>query len=219
LKNIHKFINASVLFGAVVAGCSAEETTEPNKTEESSASVEVKSKSIDTKPETEDNEVVMNNREEAVKVIASLKRILDEPMDPALMEKGFDKEYDWYLKSQLVSNEVDRFLARQGEHKSSDLRNVRLLAAMIGHLQYVRTAHIDDTGGETEAQTAVEDWKPASLGLNYSYMYLKRIVHDLDIALNHDGQGETFGVTYLLEGEKLEELQSFMNGGEYVGDE
>jgi hypothetical protein len=48
---------------------------------------------------------------------------------------------------------------------------------------------------------------------------MKRIVHDLDIALNHDGQGETYGVTYLLGGEKLEELKSFMNGGEYVGDE
>jgi hypothetical protein len=219
LKNIHKFITASVLFGAVVAGCSAEEKTEPDKTEASSASVEVKSKSIDTKPETEDNEVVMNNREESVKVIASLKRILDEPMDPGLMENGFDKEYDWYLKSQLVSNEVDRFLARQDEPKSSDLRNVRMLAGMIGHLQYVRIAHIDDTGGETEAQTAVEEWKPASLGLNYSYMYMKRIVHDLDIALNHDGQGETYGVTYLLDGDNLGELKSFMNGGEYVGDE
>jgi hypothetical protein len=219
LGNIQKIFAASVLFGAVFTGCSVEETTEPNKTEESSASVEVKSKSIDSKPETEDNEVVMKNREEAVKVIASLTRILDEPMDPAMMEKGFDKEYDWYLKSQLVSNEVDRFLARQDEPKSSDLINVRMLAGMIGHLQYVRTAHIDDTGGETESQTAVEDWKPASLGLNYSYMYLKRIVHDLDIALNHNGQGETYGVTYLLDGDNLGELKSFMNGGEYVGDE
>jgi hypothetical protein len=219
LGNIHKIFAASVLFRAVLAVCSSEQTAEPNKTEESSASVEVKSKSIDTKPEAEANEFVMNNREEALKVVASLKRILDEPMDPALMEKGFDNEYDWYLKSQLVSNEMDRFLARQDEPKSSDLINVRMLAGMIGHLQYVRTAHIDDTGGETEAQTAVEEWKPASLGLNYSYMYMKRIVHDLDIALNHNGQGETYGVTYLLDGDNLGELKSFMNGGEYVGDE
>ncbi|OIU71533.1 hypothetical protein [Rossellomorea aquimaris] len=219
MQNIYKYVAASVLSGAVLAGCSAEEASETIKTEESAASVEVKSKSVDTNPEAKANEVVMNNREDAVKVVASLKRILDEPMDPTLEEKGFDKEYDWYLKSKLVSNEVDRFLARQDEPKSSDLRNVRMLAGMIGHLQYVRTAHIDDTGGETEAQTAVEDWKPASLGLNYSYMYMKRIVHDLDIALNHDGQGDTYGVTYLLKGEKLDELKSFMNGGEYVGDE
>jgi hypothetical protein len=48
-------------------------------------------------------------------------------------------------------------------------------------------------------------------------MYMKRIVHDLDIALNHSGQGETFGVTYLMDGENLEELKSFMNGGGFQG--
>lgn len=37
-------------------------------------------------------------------------------------------------------------------------------------------------------------------------MYMKRIIHDLDIAHNHNGQGETFGVTYMMDGENIEEL-------------
>jgi hypothetical protein len=209
---------AFVLIGSVLVGCSAEETSEPKQTVEKAANVEVKSfKSIEDEAQNEMKENFMDNKEQAVEVVESLKRILDEPMDASLVEAGFDKEYDWYLKSQKVSNEVDEFLRFQDKPKSSDLLNVRKLAAMIGHLQYVRTAHIDDTGGETEAQTAVNDWKPASLDLNYSYMYMKRIVHDLDIALNHSGEGETFGVTYLMDGENLEELKSFMSGGGYQG--
>lgn len=214
LKNYAAF----VLIGTVLVGCSAEETSEPKKTVEKEANVEVKSfKSIEEEAQTEMKENFMENKEEAVRVVESLKRILDEPMDDSLVEAGFDKEYDWYLKSQKVSNEVDEFLRFQDKPKSSDLLNIRLLAATIGHLQYVRTAHIDDTGGETEAQTAVSDWRPASLDLNYSYMYMKRIVHDLDIALNHSGKGETFGVTYLMDGENLEELKSFMSGGGFQG--
>jgi hypothetical protein len=210
---------ACILIGGVLVGCSAEETSEPKKKVEKEANVDVQSKAAQVeKAETEKKENVMDNKEEAAKVVASLKRILDEPMDATLVEAGFDKEYDWYLKSQRVSNEVDEFLRFQ-DPKSSDLLNTRMLAAMIGHLQYIRTAHIDDTGGETEAQTAVSDWRPASLDLNYSYMYMKRIVHDLDIALNHSEQGEIFGVTYLMDGENLEELKSFMNGGEYQGSE
>ncbi|TMU87123.1 hypothetical protein FGG79_03005 [Bacillus sp. BHET2] len=160
---------ASMLIGAVLVGCSAEETSEPKKTVEKAATVEEEFQSIEDKAHNEMKENFMDNKEEAVNVVESLKRILEEPMDDSLVEAGFDKEYDWYLKSQKVSNEVDEFLRFQDKPKSSDLLNVRLLAATIGHLQYVRTAHIDDTGGETEAQTAVDDWKPASLDLNYSY--------------------------------------------------
>ena len=211
-----KMFAASILIGGLLAGCSGDETSGPEKkTEEKASNVEVKAASIQDEAEAP---VEMENREAAAKTIASLKRIVDEPMDPGLVEKGFDKEYDWYLKSLRISRQVDAFLPFQEETKSSDFLNIRSLAAMIGHLQYVRTAHIDDTGGETEAQTAVEEWKPAALGLNYSYMYIKRIIHDLDIALNHNGEGETYGVTYLLDGENVGELTSFMSDGEYRGD-
>jgi PBP1b-binding outer membrane lipoprotein LpoB len=76
---------ASMLIGAVLVGCSAEETSEPKKTVEKVANVEVKSQSIQDKAQTEMKENFMDNKEEAVKVVVSLKRILDEPMDATLV--------------------------------------------------------------------------------------------------------------------------------------
>lgn len=37
-------------------------------------------------------------------------------------------------------------------------------------------------------------------------------MNDLDVAFNHSGEGETFGVTHLLNGDKVSEMEDFVTG-------
>ncbi|MEK4406669.1 hypothetical protein MKZ26_20095 [Sporosarcina sp. FSL K6-6792] len=41
---------------------------------------------------------------------------------------------------------------------------------------------------------------------------MKQIVNDIDVAVNHNGEGETFGVTHLLNGDKVSEMERFIEG-------
>ncbi len=45
-----------------------------------------------------------------------------------------------------------------------------------------------------------------------AFKYAKQLLHDLDIALNHDGKGKTYGVSYTLDGDKKHEIQDFVEG-------
>ncbi len=64
-----KKYTAFVLIGAVLVGCSAEETSEPKKPVEKVANVEAEFQSIEDKAQTEMKENFMENKEEAVKVV------------------------------------------------------------------------------------------------------------------------------------------------------
>lgn len=41
---------------------------------------------------------------------------------------------------------------------------------------------------------------------------MKQLFHDLDIAVNHDGEGETYGVTYTLNGDNVLKLEATWSG-------
>ncbi|MDF2066520.1 hypothetical protein [Bacillus sp. Cr_A10] len=41
---------------------------------------------------------------------------------------------------------------------------------------------------------------------------MKQIVNDIDVAVNHNGEGEMYGVTYLLNGEKVSEVEKLSKG-------
>lgn len=49
--------------------------------------------------------------------------------------------------------------------------------------------------------------------MHKAFEYMKQLLHDLDIAVNHGGKGETLGVTNLLNGENVLEMQRTWNGG------
>ncbi|BCB04018.1 hypothetical protein [Bacillus sp. KH172YL63] len=213
-KVIHNW-SAIIIGGLVLTGCSTEDATPSKAPDEAAESVEVSDATTGNQVRQTD----MKNKAGALDTVESLKRILDEPMDPALMEEGLDKEYGWYLKSERIKNQVDHILPYMEESDAADFHSLQNLSGMISHSQYMRTAHIDNTGGETEAHTAVDRWKTADAALNYSYMYIKQIVHDLDIALNHNGVGDTYGVTYMLDGNHLNEVNAFLSDGVYRGEE
>lgn len=39
---------------------------------------------------------------------------------------------------------------------------------------------------------------------------MKQIVNDIDVAVNHNGEGELYGVTHLLNGEKVFEVEDLL---------
>jgi hypothetical protein len=62
-----------------------------------------------------------------------------------------------------------------------------------------------------EEDLFIKEWKPISNQLQLSYDYMTKLLNDLDIAINNDGNGETFGVSHQLDGDKVKEVESFIS--------
>lgn len=139
--------------------------------------------------------------------VAEAVESMDKP--PSDERAGIDEGFDIYLKSQ----EMDgiNFYRDNGEYEM-DFINLFMLSSVIQHEQFVRTSHIDENGGATERIDLVKNWKPTSKKQKQAYEYMKQILHDLDIKLNHDGKGETYGVTYAFAGDKADEIKYFWSG-------
>ncbi|MGY3190535.1 hypothetical protein [Lysinibacillus sp. TE18511] len=43
-----------------------------------------------------------------------------------------------------------------------------------------------------------------------AFEYMNQIVNDIDVAINHNGEGEMYGVTHLLNGGKVSEVEKFV---------
>lgn len=108
------------------------------------------------------------------------------------------KEY--LPKINRLTMENNKYFKIHGDEFQKDFDNLHLLAAMINHCVYVISEQ-NKQGIETEE---------TSDQLNESYKYLTELLHDIDIVINYDGKGETFGVTHQLDGKKVDELESFI---------
>lgn len=141
--------------------------------------------------------------------IAFQSKIFSSPPNSKLMEAGYDKGYDYYLKADAVSNTLQRFIWVEGIDLEKDFENLRVLAAIIKHEHYVRTAHLDPEGtGNTKVHP--EQWKPVSKRMELTYDYMRKLLNDLDVAINKDGKGDTFGVSHQLDGDKVSKMETFI---------
>ena len=89
----------------------------------------------------------------------------------------------------------------QGENLEKDFSNLNLLGGMIGLIHYVILEQEERGGVEAESYDI----------LNTTSQYFTELLHDLDIIINYDGIGETFGVTHQLDGNKVNELEKLFN--------
>lgn len=123
----------------------------------------------------------------ARKWIASRIEVFSQEPDQKLYDAGFSKEYDYYLKAQSVLNLLGTYIKVEGIDLEKDFENLKVLAKII-----------------------VQEYpnRPEKVGRSFDYM--KQLVNDIDIAINKGGNGETFGVSYQLEGDKIDELESFI---------
>ena len=80
-------------------------------------------------------------------------------------------------------------------------------------MQFVRTSEHGHNGEAIEAAYLAEHWKPVPEEMRQAYEYMNQILHDLDVAYNKGGEGETFGVTHKLNGEHADEIELFWSGG------
>ncbi|WP_077212462.1 hypothetical protein [Bacillus dakarensis] len=130
--------------------------------------------------------------------------------DVNLPNGGYDEGYDYYLKSQALSMTLGSYIRVEGEDLEKDFENLWVLASAIGHEQFVRTAHIGPNGEAIEKTEYYKQWKPTNKRMKLSFEYMKQLLNDIDIAINKDSKGETFGVSHQLDGDKVEEMESFI---------
>jgi len=129
-----------------------------------------------------------------------------------LKEANFDEGFEYYLKSQRAIIEYPTPYVDTGNAFEKDLETLFVLSSYLMHNQFVRTAHLDPYGQAKEATELSDQWKPTDDGMRQAFVYMKQMINDLDVAINHKGKGETFGVSHLLNGEKFSEVEAFLDG-------
>ena len=144
---------------------------------------------------------------------AEASEILSEPLDdPRLKEANSDEGFEYYLKSQKAIVEFPMPYVEEGNAFEKDLETLFGLSSYIGHIQFVRTAHLDPNGQAKETTELSDQWKPTDEDMRQAFEYMKQIINDLDVAANHNGEGETFGVTHILNGDKVSDIEKFSGG-------
>ena len=139
--------------------------------------------------------------------------MLSEPMDdPQLKQTNNDEGFEYYLKAQAVMREFPYQLIKEDKEVEKEHSNLFLLESYISHMQFVRTVHLGPNGEAREAVELVDQWAPTDDYMRQAFEYMKQIVNDIDVAVNHNGEGKIYGVTHLLNGEKVFEVEKFISG-------
>lgn len=107
------------------------------------------------------------------------------------------KEY--YPKAERIRNEM-RYFRIQGDDLQKDFENLEVLQTLMGNLDY--SISVAEEQGIETAETYDE--------LKKAFRYFTELVHDIEIVINNDGKGETFGFTHQLDGKKVKEIETFI---------
>lgn len=107
---------------------------------------------------------------------------------------------EYLPKATQISLESSKYFRVEGEDIEKDFINLQTLATTINHFSYVISEQDKQSVNTNESQDQ----------LNMAIEYFTELLHDLNIAINHDGKGEQFGVSRQLDGSKVEELESFL---------
>lgn len=107
------------------------------------------------------------------------------------------KEY--YPRARSLRNELEYFRVR-GDDLQKDFDNLEVLQTLMGNLDY--SISVAEEQGIETAETYDE--------LKKAFRYFTELVHDIEIVINHDGKGETFGFTHQLDGKKVKEIETFI---------
>ncbi|WP_419962369.1 hypothetical protein [Psychrobacillus sp. BM2] len=190
-----KLAFTGLLVSGLLTGCTKEETkVEQAKTE-------------DTKVEQVKTEAEVNDPK-AWKDVSTPEGFNEYGIEPTLeawiayhaedIVKTTDvKEY--YPRARRLRNEM-KYFRIQGDDLQKDFDNLQMLQTWMGHLEYVLSR-----------QDTLESDRPRfNDDLKQSFNYFTELLHDIDIVINHDGIGETFGFTHQLDGNKVKELETYL---------
>ncbi|MCM3393150.1 hypothetical protein [Cytobacillus oceanisediminis] len=146
-------------------------------------------------------------KEWIAEMAAEFNRAPEESFEELKLE---DVGFVYYTKADNLYKNMQHYIDDKNESFDEDFANLRMLAAGISHNQFERTAHIDDTGKEKDNLEHAEDWKPMPTSMETAYQYMRQLLNDLDITINKNGKGTSFGVSHLTNGDKVNELESFI---------
>ncbi|HDR7914726.1 TPA: hypothetical protein QCY05_003915 [Bacillus wiedmannii] len=118
--------------------------------------------------------------------------------DPKLKKASNDEGFEYYLKSLVVNDESPIHLIKGNKELEKDYINLFLLTSYISNKQVARTVHLDPNGEATESTDLVNQWAPTDENTRIAFEYMKQIINDLDVAINHNGKGELYGVTHVV---------------------
>ncbi|MEO4052064.1 hypothetical protein [Solibacillus sp. CAU 1738] len=145
---------------------------------------------------------------------SKMNAMLSEPLDdPKLKEANNDEGFEYYLKAEKVMGEFPYELINASNEMEKDHSNLFLLTSYISHKQFARTVHLGPNGEAKESTELVDQWAPTDEFTRQAFEYMKQIVNDIDVAVNHNGKGKLYGVTYLLNGKKASEVENFVKSG------
>jgi len=214
MNKLLKLSISSIMIGGLLVGCSNSETSDTTETKE-----EVKSNTVAAKedvPKQEKEELLpWESSENFGEWISKSIAILDGDLDdPRIEQSGNDEGFTYYLKSEAIS-ELNQEMGvwAKGKAMGEDLNNLFTLNTVFGHEQFVRTSHLGPNGEAKEAVELAGQWNPTPDSMRQAHEYMKQLLHDLDVAVNRGGEGETFGVTHTLNGDKVSEMERVWNGG------
>ncbi|WP_428909510.1 hypothetical protein [Niallia sp. Krafla_26] len=203
MKRYIKLAMVGLMLGGVLTGCS-EDAASTKATPHTPVSAE----------ETESNEQDLKQQEqkEYGQWIVDTKELLSNPSTDSLLEQaGFDEGFNMYLNARDFAQEKLANIP-EGHYNDKDIQNLFMLYALIEHIQFSRTAHLGENGEAIEAAELADQWEPTPDKMRQAYDYMLQILNDLDVAVNRDGKGETFGVTHQLNGEHVGTLELFWSG-------
>ena len=201
-----KIVYTGLFVSVLLTGCTKEET----KIEEVKPE-EAKIKEVKT-------EVTKVNKPKLWKDVSTPEGFNDYGIEPTLeawiayhaedIAKTTDVN-EYYPKADRLTNELIYFRV-QGDDLQKDFENLNVLQIWMGHLEFVLSTDLL----ESERSRFNDD-------LKQTFKYFTELLHDLDIVINHDGEGETFGLTHQLDGNKVKELEAYLyeNGNPYQNNE
>lgn len=212
-----KFSVSAIMIGGLLIGCSNSETTETKEEVKSNKVAAKTEEEVVAKQETEEilpYETSENFGEWITKSIEILDGDLD---DPRIEKSGNDEGFTYYLKANAVFDLQQKLNAwAKGQAIGQDMSNLHLQSTVLGHVQFVRTSHLGREGQAIESVELVEQWEtlPEDMeDMRKAFENMEQILHDLDVVINHDGEGETYGVTHTLNGDNVSEIDRMWLGG------
>lgn len=110
---------------------------------------------------------------------------------------------EYSLKIQQINqefrNQINFFYTVEAYY---DFENLRTLISRGAHYNYVISQQ--EQQGIDTAESMDE--------LKHTFEYIKQLLNDLDVVINKNGKGDTFGLLYQLDGEHIKELEKFAWG-------
>ncbi|WP_374067380.1 hypothetical protein [Paraliobacillus sp. JSM ZJ581] len=221
-----------IVMASVLVGCSNSKTTETKEELESNTAT---TEQVASQEETQKFVPHISEKDSYIegdisKWIAESLEILESDLnDPKLETANNDEGFECYLKAneikelrnkykiwipETVKEEIPKEYLEEETAFEKDLNNVFMLQSLINHLQFSRTSHLGTEGQAIESVELADQWREVQPQMKQANEYMKKLFHDLDVAFNHNGEGETYGVTYTMGGENIKEMIRFWEGGE-----